>query len=55
MTWRGWECERDGEGDIALWERREWSKDGPSGPTTDRECRRSSIPTPEAEGKPTLE
>lgn len=50
MTWRRWECEEDDEGEIAL-----WSKDRPSEPATDRECRRLSVPTPETEGKPTLE
>lgn len=50
-----WDCEEDDEGEIALCESRGWSKDRPSEPATDRERRRSSTPTPEGEGKPTLE
>lgn len=55
VTRRTWECEEDDEGEMALWESSGWSKDRPSEAATDRERRRSSIPTPEGEGKPTLE
>lgn len=55
VAWRKWECGEDDEGEIALWESKGWSKDRPPEPATDRELSRSSIPTPEAEGKPTLE
>lgn len=55
VTWRRRECEEDDEEETVLCERSGWSKDRPSEPNTDKECRRSSIPTPDAEGKPTLE
>lgn len=55
VAWRRWECREDIEGEMLLWESRGWSKDRPSEPATDRECRRLSIPTPEAERTPTLE
>lgn len=40
VSWGRWECGEDDEGEMALWESRGWSKDRPSEPAKDRECRR---------------